>query len=89
MNSTPVSATISVRALVNGEIYEATYDGLKEIRLYRIEDTNSTQETRHHLTGTTVEQGDITGWGGLTVMMEDLIDYHLSPRLKDLRERTP
>jgi len=89
VTSTPISATISVRAIVGGETYEATYDGVKEISLYRIEDIHDRQETKTHLTGTTVEPGEITGWGGLTIMMDDLIDYHLSPGLKDLREGTP
>ena len=88
MNSTPISAAISVRALVGGETYEATYDGVKSISLHRVENIDGKQETKHHLTGTTVEPNEIMGWGGLTVIMEDLIDYHLSPGLRELREGT-
>ena len=46
MTTTPISATISVRALVGGEMYEATYDGVKEINLHHIQDITDRQETK-------------------------------------------
>ena len=83
--TTPISAAITTRAVRGEERYEATYDGLKQVSLYLIENVNGKQEIKTHLTSVTVNQGDIQGWGGLTDKMQELIDYHISPGLKEFR----
>lgn len=85
MNATPISANITTRAIRGTQTYEAEYDGVHKISLYKIETITPLQELRTYLTGTRVAQHTIHGWGALTQHMEELIDYYISPLLKDLR----
>ena len=85
MHATPLSAHITTRAIRGKEIYEAVYDGLKQVSLYLVENINSSQEIKTHLDSVTVTPGDIQGWGGLAEMMQELIDHHISPGLKQFR----
>ena len=85
MNTT-IKAAITTRAIRGEETYEAEYDGIKQISLYQIQNMNNgKQEIRTHLDSITVTQGDIQGWGGLAEMMDELIDHHISPLLKQMR----
>ena len=84
--STTIKAAITTRAIRGEETYEAEYDGIKQISLYQIQNMNNgKQEIRTHLDSITVTQGDIQGWGGLAEMMDELIDHHISPLLKQMR----
>jgi hypothetical protein len=83
--TTPISAAITTRAIRGEERYEATYDGIRTVNLYKIEILNNNQEIKTHLTSITVNQGDIQGWGGLTDKMQELIDHHISPLLKEIK----
>ena len=83
--TTPISAAITTRAIRGQETYEATYDGLKQVSLYQVENINGKQEIKTYLGNTTVTPGDILGWGGLAETMDQLIDHHISPLLKEIK----
>lgn len=83
--NTPIKAAITTRAIRGEEIFEAEYDGVREVSLYKIENVNGRQEVRTYLAGDKVKQTEIAGWGGLAEKMDELIDYHISPLLKDMR----
>ena len=83
--STTIKAAITTRAIRNQETYEAEYDGIRQVTLYKIERLDSLQELRTYLTGDKVKQTEIEGWGGLAEKMDELIDYHISPLLKDIK----
>ena len=85
MTTTPISAGITCKAARGKETFEAVYDGVQHVSLYKTEMLNNLQEIRTYLTGTKVKQNLIQGWGGLSEIMEELIDYYISPLLKDMR----
>jgi len=86
MNATPISANITTRAIRGTETFEAEYNGINRISLYKIEIINDgLQELRTYIIGDKVRQHTIQGWAGLTEKMEELIDYYISPLLKDLK----
>ena len=81
--TTTIKAAITTRAIKGKETYEAEYDGHSHITLYKIETLNTTQETRTYLTRH--KDKTITGWAGLAEQMDQLIDHHTSPLLKQLK----
>ena len=81
--TTTISAAITTRAIKGKETYEAQYDGIRPVNLYKIEILNGLQEIRTHLTADKVKT--LTGWAGLAEKMEELIDHHTSPLLKELK----
>ena len=81
--TTTISAAITTRAIRGKETYEAVYDGIRTVSLYKIEILNGLQEIRTHLTADKVKA--LTGWAGLAEKMDELIDHHTSPLLKDMR----
>lgn len=82
MNTT-IKAAITTRSIKGKETYEAEYDGISRITLYKIETLNTNQEQRTYITGN--KDNTITGWAGLAAKMEELINHHLSPHLKELK----
>ena len=78
-----IKAAITTRAIRGKETYEAEYDGVRTVSLYKIEMLNGLQEIRTYLTADKVKA--LTGWAGLAEKMEELIDYYISPLLKDMR----
>ena len=78
-----IKAAITTRAIRGKETYEAEYDGIRTVSLYKIEILNGLQEIRTHLTADKVKT--LTGWAGLAEKMEELIDHYISPLLKDMR----
>ena len=80
-----IKAAITTRAIRVKETYEAEYDGVRQVSLYKIEILDGLQELRTYLTGDKVKQTDISGWAGLAEKMDELIDYYISPLLKDMR----
>ena len=78
-----IKAAITTRAIRGKETYEAEYDGVRTVSLYKIEILNGLQEIRTYLTADKVKT--LTGWAGLAEKMEELIDYYISPLLKDIR----
>ena len=82
MNTT-IRAAITTRAIRGKETFEAEYDGVRWVSLYKIEILNGLQEIRTYITGDKVKA--IAGWAGLAEKMEELIDYYISPLLKDMR----
>ena len=85
MNATPISVAITTRAIRGNKTYEAEYNGVNDITLYQIEPLNGNQEMRTHIAATKVKEHLITGWAGLVDIMENLIDHHISPLLKELK----
>lgn len=81
--SATIKAAITTRAIRNQETYEAEYDGIRQVTLYKIEKLDSQQELRTCLTRNKVKT--ITGWAGLAEQMDQLIDHHTSPLLKQLK----
>jgi len=81
--TTTIKAAITTRAIRGKETYEAEYDGIRTVNLYKIEMLNGLQEIRTHLTAD--KDQTIAGWAGLAEKMEELIDHHISPLLKDMR----
>ena len=81
--TTTIKAAITTRAIRGKETYEAEYDGVRTVSLYKIEIPNGLQEIRTYLTADKVKA--LTGWAGLAEKMEELIDYYISPLLKDMR----
>ena len=82
MNTT-IKAAITTRSIKGKETYEAEYDGISRITLYKIETLNTRQELRTYLTGD--KDKTISGWAGLAEKMDQLIDHHKSPLLKELQ----
>ena len=81
--TTTIRAAITTRAIRGEETFEAEYDGVRWVSLYKIEILNGLQEIRTYITGD--KDQTIAGWAGLAEKMEELIDYYISPLLKDMR----
>ena len=78
-----IKAAITTRAIRGKETYEAEYDGIRTVSLYKIEILNGLQAIRTHLTADKVKT--LTGWAGLAEKMDELIEHHTRPLLKDMR----